>query len=293
MNTTGNNRTLKILTAILILLLLGLGIYTFKFYNTVQDNERSMVREKEIIELELRDILSKYNEEIAGNKMVERELALAKGRITQLLDSLTTSDTNREVLINYRSEIRRLREQRDQLLQKNDSLVNANISLENDKIAVTTAYVHTLEERDSLKKQNEELQQAIKTTEPISMSDLTANGIILRRSGKRILNTLAKRIDKIEVCYRLSGSPTTEQMAPLIYIQIIAPDARVLGERATVSFGEETLIYSATEQIAQIDTTMQHCVRIDPLIEKFEEGIYHINVFEKNKLLGSSVLELK
>ena len=293
MNTTGNNRALKVITAVLVILLMGLGIYTLKFYNSVQDNERSMAREKEVIELELRDILSKYNEEISGNKMVEQELSTAKGRVEQLLDSLDTSPTNRDVLINYRKAITHLREQRDLLLKKTDSLVTANASLENDKRAVTTAYTQTLEERDSLKKKNEQLQDSIKTAAGLGIGDLSASGIILRRSGTRIPNDLAKRIDKIEVCYTLSGKPTAQKTDALIYIQIIAPDARVLGERATVNFGSETLIYSATEELGGIDSDMQHCVRIDPLGEKFQEGIYHVNVFEDERLLGSSVLELR
>ena len=293
MNTTGNNRALKILTAILVVLLLGLGIYTLKFYNSVQDNERSMAREKEVIELELRDILRKYNEEIAGNKITERELSTAKGRIEQLLDSLDTSATNRDVLVNYRREIRHLREQRDALLQKTDSLVTANASLEDDKRAVTTAYTQTLEERDSLKKQNEELQKTIETTTALNVDSLSVNGIILRRSGKRVPNDLAKRIDKIETCYILKGVPKTNQGEPLVYIQVIGPDTRVLGERATVSFGDQTLIYSATETLDQVDSTMQHCIRIDPPSDKFQEGIYHVNIFEGKRLLGSSVLELK
>ncbi len=293
MNTTGNNRALKVITAVLVILLMGLSIYTFKFYNSVQDNERSMAREKEVIELELRDILSKYNEEISGNKMVEQELSVAKGRIEQLLDSLDTSATNRDVLINYRSAIRHLREQRDELLKKTDSLVMANANLENDKRAVTTAYTQTLEERDSLKKKNEQLQDSIKTATALAIDDLSANGIILRRSGTRIPNDLAKRIDKIEVCYTLSGSSEAQKTLPMIYIQVIAPDARILGDRASIRFGDKTLVYSATEELDRINSAMQHCTRIDPLEEKFGNGIYHINVFENDRLLGSSVLELK
>lgn len=293
MNTTGNNRALRFITVILVILLAGLSLYTLKFYNDVQDNKRSMAREKEIIELELRDILSKYNEEISGNKIVEQELADAMVRIEHLLDSLDTSESSRIVLINYRSEIRNLREQRDLLLQKTDSLIDANTNLENDKLAVTTAYAQTIEERDSLKKQNEELKQAIDSTTALNMTDLEASGIILRRSGKRVPNDLAKRIDNIEVCYTLMGKPKKGETPPVIYIQVIAPDARVLGERGTVSFGDQILIYSATEQIEVMESAAQHCVRIDPPDQKFQNGIYHVNVFEDERLLGSSVLELR
>jgi len=292
LNTIGNNKALKLLTAILVLLLLGLGIYTIKFYNTVQDNELELIREKEMIELELRDMLSKYDIQQAATGAVRQQLASAQTRITKLLDSLATSKNTRDVLRNYRIEITQLRDQRDLLLQKNDSLSVLTQNLQNERSAVKKAFDSSLIERDSLRLQNKALKDELNATIAVSVDSLNASGIIVRRSGKHLVNELAKRIDDIEVCYQLHGPQNEENIR--LYVQIIDPQNNVIGDRTTITFGEKVLTFSAIEQISTVDPVANalHCVLVAPYESRFEEGIYRINIFHEDRLMASTLLQL-
>jgi len=292
LNTIGNNKALKLLTAILILLLLGLGIYTIKFYNTVQDNELELIREKEMIELELRDMLGKYDAQQGATSAVRLQLASAQTRITKLLDSLATSENTRDVLRNYRVEITQLRDQRDLLLQKNDSLAVLTQNLQNERIAVKKAFDSSLIERDSLRLQNKALKDELNSTVALSIDSLDASGIIVRRSGKHLVNELAKRIDNIEVCYELNDPQNDTNIQ--LYVQVIDPQNNVIGDRTTITFGEKVLTFSAIDQILTTDlaASAPRCLLIAPYLEKFQEGIYRINIFQEDSLLASTLLQL-
>ncbi len=292
MNTIGNNKALKLLTAVLVLLLLALGIYTVKFYNTVQDNELELIREKEMIALELRDMLGKYDAQQGATGEVRQQLASAQTRITKLLDSLGSSENTRDVLRNYRVEITQLRDQRDLLLQKNDSLAVLTQNLQNERSAVKKAFDSSLIERDSLRLQNKALKDELNATIAVSVDSLNATGIIVRRSGKYLVNELAKRIDNIEVCYVLNGSQNQDDIR--LYVQIIDPQNNVIGDRTTITFGEKVLIFSAIEQISSVDlsSSVPHCLLVAPYLAKFQEGIYRINIFQEDRLLASTLLQL-
>lgn len=292
MNTIGNNKALKVLTTVLVFLLLGLGIYTIKFYNTVQDNELELVREKEMIEVELRNILRKYDAQSAATSAVRQQLASAQTRITKLIDSLATSKNTREVLRNYRIEIIKLRDQRDLLLQKNDSLAILTQNLQNERTAVKKAFDSSLVERDSLRLQNQALKEELNAKVVLSVDSLSASGIIIRRSGKHLVNDLAKRIDNIEVCYLLHGDLDTSEST--LYIQIIDPQNNVIGDRTTITFDEKVLTYSATKKVdpQSVQTNSSQCLLIEPNNSKFQEGIYRVNIFQRDHLMATTLLQL-
>ncbi|MGB3775133.1 MAG: hypothetical protein WA951_07730 [Leeuwenhoekiella sp.] len=292
MGTIANNKVFKLLTAVLIILLVGLGIYTIKFYNTVQDNAVELVREKEMIKLELSDILQKYNAQQGKTIAVRKQLNSAQSRIKKLLDSLATSENTRGVLRNYRFEINQLRDQRDQLLVQNDSLAKLATNLKNESTAVKQAFDSSIVERDSLRQQNKVLREELNARVAMSIDSLNAHGIIVRRSGRHIVNELAKRIDDIEVCYQLKGTVTSDKT--VLYIQVIDPQNNVMGSRKTINFNDKVLIYSATEVLDgdTFNSDSPRCILMAPDVARFQEGIYRVNIFEKDRIMASTLLQL-
>ena len=292
MGSSSNNNALKTLTAILTFLLLGLGIYTIKFYNEVKDNEIALIDEKELIEGELKEILDKYNEQSENSDLLSDELKIAKNRIQGLLDTLKTSKITQAVLQNYRMEIRELRNQRDFLLKKADSLSIANKNLIAQNTSTVEAFGASLIQRDSLQRENTELHEEIKKGAEITISNFIPNGVILRRSGKLLNNDRAKRIDKIEICYTVNENPLARSGMHKLYIQIIDPLNNVIGDRVTLDFGENNLTYSELDQMDYKNEESKNCLLVDPYGEDFVEGLYKVNIFEEDRLLSTAVLTL-
>tara|TARA_R110002020_G_scaffold259768_3_gene473860 strand:+ start:3433 stop:4314 length:882 start_codon:yes stop_codon:yes gene_type:complete len=292
MSATSNSNALKTLTAILTFLLLGLGIYTIKFYNQVQSNEVVLIREKEMIEGELKDILKKYNDEIAETQVLQTELLAAKERIQGLLDTLKESEATQVVLQNYRIEIRHLRSERDVLLQRADSLTQLNEALIAEKTNTEEAFGETIVERDSLQVTNLNLQKEIEKGSQLTISNLEPAGVIVRSSGKQIENSRARRIDDIEICFTINENPLAKTGEHTIFLQIINPQNNVIGAHKTQEFGEDLLIYSASKTINYSNAEMKMCILATSTEDSFEEGLYQVNIFEDARLLRSAVLEL-
>ncbi|MEH6658704.1 hypothetical protein [Leeuwenhoekiella marinoflava] len=293
MSATRNNNALKILIGILFLLLLGLGGYTYKFYHELSANKVALSEEKELLKQELSTLLTNYNSEIESNKLLTTELKQARSRIQNLLVRLENANSTQTTLQNYRRELAVLRDERDELREKADSLLLENALLVSQKTNVEAAFVETVVQRDSLKQQNEELQDNLAKSAQLNVSKFKTSGVILRRSGKTVPNERASRIDKIEICYTVNKNVLAKPGVHDFYIQVINPKNNVMGEHVSLAFGENILIYSAYQQINYQNEAINSCVWINPMAEEFKPGIYRINLFENDRLLSNSVVELE
>lgn len=293
MSTTRNTNALKILIGILFLLLLGLGAYTYKFYNELTANKTALSEEKAILRDELNDLLINYNTELETNQVLTSELQEARNRIQNLLLRLESAESSQATLQNYRRELSILRQERDALRKKTDSLMRENALLASQKSDVEAAFDQTVVQRDSLEQQNRALQDDLAKSAQLSVSKFKAEGVIMRRSGKTVPNDRVSRIDKMEICYTVNANALAKPGAHDFYIQVIDPRNNVIGEHVSLEFGENILIYSAYQEINYANQEINSCVYINPAREEFLPGIYRINLFENDRLLSNSVLELE
>ncbi|MGO4912518.1 MULTISPECIES: hypothetical protein [unclassified Leeuwenhoekiella] len=293
MSANRNNNALKILIGILFFLLLGLGVYTYSFYQELTANKVALSEEKLLLQNELSDLLVTYNSEIESSKLMSKELREARSRIQNLLNRLENSTTSQTTIQNYRRELSILRNERDVLRKKTDSLMLANALLVSQKTTVEAAFDQSVVQLDSLQVQNNTLKDDLAKGSQLTVSRFTSAGVILRRSGKRLPNDRANRIDKLEICYTVNANEYARAGDHDFYIQVIDPRNNVMGERISLAFGENILIYSAYQEIAYQNEEVESCVLINPAIDEFLPGIYRINLFENDRLLSNSVLELE
>ncbi len=293
MSTTRNTNALKILIGILFLLLLGLGGYTYKFYNELTANKTAISEEKALLRDELNDLLLNYNAELETNKVLTAELEEARNRIQNLLLRLESAENSQASLQSYRRELSVLRQERDELRKRTDSLLLENALLASQKSDVEAAFDQSVVQRDSLELQNKALQDDLAKGTQLSVSRFKALGVILRRSGKTVPNDRVSRIDKLEICYTVNANPLAKPGIHDFYIQVIDPRNNVIGEHVSLEFGENILIYSAYQEISYANEEINSCVYLNPAREDFLPGIYRINLFENDRLLSNSVLELE
>ena len=293
MSTTRNTNALKILIAILFLLLLGLGGYTYKFYNQLSANKTALSEEKALLRDELKGLLANYNEELETNQLLKTELREARNRIENLLTRLEESGNSQMALQNYRRELTLLQEERDALQEKTDSLLLENARLVSQKSQVEAAFDQSVEQRDSLELQNKTLQDDLSKGSQLSVSQFKALGVIMRRSGKTVPNDRVSRIDKLEICYTVNANKLAKPGVHDFYLQVIDPRNNVMGEHVSLEFGENILIYSAYQEVNYKNEAINSCVYLNPPGENFIPGIYRINLFENDRLLSNVVLELE
>ena len=74
-------------------------------------------------------------------------------------------------------------------------------------------------------------------------------------------------------------------------MQVIDSKNNVLGDKKTVTFGDETLTYSFMSTVKYENKTVQ--VTEDLPGNNFEEGTYFVNVFDKKEMVTKTSFTLK
>lgn len=291
-NNSINNK-LKWLIGILAVLLLSLGIYTATLVTDSQKAQERLTIEKLEVEEDLQELLVSYNQAIEESSMKDNELIAARQRIQGLLDSLKSADADRDLLRRYKSELGKLKTERDYLVKRVDSLQYVAQRFEYERDSTSVVLEETIREVDSIKIQNEALETIVTKGQALKLSKLSGEGVKVRNNGKIVSRNRASQIDKLRTCFTINANEIAEKGDKLLFIQVINPRNNVLGEKSTVSFEDKVLTYSATSNVFYENEELDVCVLVNAAEEDLVSGIYQINVFDGPRLVANSSLELK
>lgn len=291
-NNSINNK-LKWLIGILAVLLLSLGIYTATLVTDSQKAQERLTIEKLEVEEDLQELLVSYNQAIEESSVKDNELIAARQRIQGLLDSLKSADADRDLLRRYKSELGKLKTERDYLVKRVDSLQYVAQRFEYERDSTSVVLEETIREVDSIKIQNEALETIVTKGQALKLSKLSGEGVKVRNNGKIVSRNRASQIDKLRTCFTINANEIAEKGDKLLFIQVINPRNNVLGEKSTVSFEDKVLTYSATSNVFYENEELDVCVLVNASEEDLVSGIYQINVFDGPRLVANTSLELK
>jgi len=249
MTTQNNNLTLKILIGVLGALLLILGIFTYKFYNEEKQNKAILQQEKDLIESELGELITKYDNAIALNEVMDDHLLKAKERIVVLLDSVEKNEANLALISRYRREVGKLKKERERLFKLADSLTTANAQLATDLDSTSVALNQRIIFSDSLQTQNSRLAEIVERGSALTAANIKAEGVRVRNSGKISTTPRASKADKVRVCFTLSPNKLTEKGDKELFVQVINPENNLIGDKISVNFDDAILTYSGRNKV--------------------------------------------
>ncbi|WP_111307603.1 chromosome partitioning protein ParA [Confluentibacter sediminis] len=292
-----NNKSsmgLKIGLGIALVLFLATGFYTMNLYKTTNETQKELSEEKQLVMNDLNAMAKQYDVAISENKVANKDLIEARGRIQSLIDSLKISETNVKSLWKYKSQYLSLQKEMDVLMAQNDSLRVSNsylaTSLDSTRVR--------LEERsmfsDSLLVQNTALAEVVENASVLGTVGLKGFGVIERTSGKLIPTERASRTDKIRVCFTVAKNKLVQSGDQELYVQVIDPKNNTLGLNEQISFGEKTLNYSIISKFNYENDNLNVCEFVASKgSNDFAKGRYTVNVFNKKDLVSTSEFTLK
>jgi regulator of replication initiation timing len=292
--STSNSNGFKALLAVLVLILLGLGYFTYDLYGEKKENEQKLIEEKQLVMENLTDMASKYDQANKENTVVNERLVDAQQRIESLIDSLKTSENNVDVLMKYKRRYQSLQKEMDFLMAENDSLRVSNMRLSSSLDSTQVQLAERTAFSDSLLVQNSNLAQVVKDASKLSAVSLKSYGVIVRNSGKLVNTDKARRADKIRVCFTVPKNNLVDAGDKGLYVQVIDPKNNVLGDNEMVSFDSgKTLNYSLISKFNYEKISLDICEFIPPKGDKFEKGTYAVNVFNGENLVATSTVTLE
>ena len=290
---SSNNNRAKILIGLLVVLLVSLAGYT---YTLIQQNKETVLfleADKAEVQKELEAIVVSYNEILQDNELKDKELIAARDRIVVLLDSVKNYKANLSIINRYKAQVRGLKNERTQLFKRADSLLIVTQRLAIEKDSTTAVLNKTIKVVDSVTTANTQLFNSLEKGALIGITNLDATAIIVRKGGKIKETKRASRADKIRVCYTIAPNTLAQAGDRVLYVQVINPDNNIIGDKSSITFGQDLLTYSKSESVFYENQALDVCAIIGTTGQDVLKGLYTINIFDAQRQIGSTTLMLK
>ena len=288
-----NSGKFKILIGVLSVLLIALAVYTVTLFNDNKSTISSLETQKADIEKELEGLIANYDEVIKDNELKDKDLLAARERITVLLDSVKDAQANVGLISRYKIELGKLKEERIMLFKRADSLIAANRQLANERDSTSTELANTRMVVDSVSQENMSMNETIKKGSVVKATDLRGEAVIIRNNGKVVDTKRSSRADKIRACFTLAPNAIAQKGDRILYVQIINPKGKMMGDNTVKQFEDKNLNYSASTNVFYENDELDVCILVNASEANLVEGRYTINLFDGPNLIATNAMELK
>ena len=269
-----------LIIALLSIGLVGAGGYAFYQSNEARKNEEAILEKRDQVVKELENLQKDYDEAVTISKQNADELADAKARIAQYIDSLKNMKADINVLFKYRDQVEVLKKERKRLLAINDSLRKYNVKVTQERDSTAMALNVRTTQLDSVSQKAKELSKVIDEGSILSLKSLTAQGMKEKSGGRYVEKERSGAVDKIKVCYTVGVNRIAPVGNRTFYVQILSPNGITLGDNDTATVGERTVNYSAVKKYLYDRNPVDVCEYISSITTKYEPGTYQVFVFD-------------
>jgi hypothetical protein len=283
-----------LIIALLSIGLVGAGGYAFYQSNEARKNEEAILEKRDQVIKELESLQKDYDEAVTVSKQNADELADAKARIAQYIDSLKTMKADINVLFKYRDQVEVLKKERQRLLAINDSLRKYNVKVTQQRDSTALALNVRTTQLDSVSQKASELSKVIDEGSILSLKSLTAQGMKEKSGGRYVDKERSGAVDKIKVCYTVGVNRIAPVGNRTFYVQVLSPNGITLGDNDTATVGEKTVNYSAVKRFLYERNPVDVCEYISSITKKYEPGTYQVFVFDDQlREIGKTELNLR
>lgn len=288
-----NSGKFKILIGVLSVLLIALAVYTVTLFNDNKSTISNLETQKADIEQELEGLIANYDEVIKDNELKDKDLLAARERITILLDSVKDAKANIGLIERYKAEVGRLKQERVMLFKRADSLIAANKQLAMERDSTSTELSNTRMVVDSVSQENVAMTETIKKGSVVKATDLRGEAVIIRSNGKVVDTKRASRADKIRACFTLAPNAIAKKGDRILYVQVINPKNKMMGDNTVKQFDDKNLNYSASTNVFYENDELDVCILVNASEADLVEGRYTINLFDGPNQVSTTTMELK
>ncbi len=287
------------LSLVLLLLIASLGANFYQWRNhtstvTEYTNQVDSLNTASVdIQRELESInmeLEKYRG-IAGNLDTLLNDANAKiARQEQKIKKIMAEEKDKTQLNKkLKAELDELKKLREEYLEQIDNLMAENKALKTENSDLTTKV-------ENLNEQKNMLESKVTTASQLKVEYLKLNSYKKRNSGKYVESVLAKRTNKIDVCFTVMDNKITPPGDKMVYLVITEPTGKTLMGYTKAQFTTADNVAvdaTASQKINYTGEKQDLCLAFESEERILEPGTYTINVYMENVLVHQSTYVLK
>jgi myosin heavy subunit len=294
MQNQDNQSKLKAIIGVLAILLIGSLIYIFKLTSdakTLQTTVTTVKSEKESVLKDLEDLKTNYDAAIAENTTMSDELIAERDKVVKLMADLKASKGDNASLQKYKTQYKAMEQKMQNLMQEVAVLKKQNQTLTTNLDSTTVVLEDNKKYNQVLVGQNEQLAKTVELGSKLSITNLKTASYKVRSSGKQIATDKASRTDMLKINFTVAENKIAKSGDKTYYVQVIDSKNNVLGDKATISFGETSLTYSFTTTVKYENKTVEVSEQLPG--KDFAKGTYFVNVFDKGELVSKSSFSLR
>lgn len=284
-----NNIIVIVLSAILVFVVVLLFIQRNENKGIVSE----LKAEKDSIQIELNQIIVRYDSLRTENDTINEQLMLAQSKVKDLL--LEVEQTKRISLnriTEYQKEVTTLRGiMRDWAVQM-DSLNSRNKQLMDENLEAREQVRRVESENVQLSQERERLQQNLQRAAMLEAREMLAEGLNNRDKETR----QARNTEKIRIYFVLGKNVSARRGAKNIHVRIMRPDQLLLTKSAgdLFQFEDSRIQYSAMREVNYEGLDLPVAIYWDNANEpRLMTGVYTINIFADGNMIGETKLELR
>lgn len=288
----------RLIIGSLVIAIVVLGSFSYTSYDTLKSDQEFIEQEKNLVENELSEMISRYDHVDVENKNINLELENSKQKINSILDSVNNLKST-ESLVSER-KIKTLEKKSEQAIKLAD-----NIKLEYNSLKEQTEHTEVELEKSteiitdlkvenaSLSKTNTVLEERIEKAKLLTITNVKAEGV-KRVTSKRIVATRnASRAKQLHVCFTLAKNTFADKGNKDIYIQVLDPRSNIVADKGSISFGKTSLIYTQKTSVEYNNEDVKVCTLMHTdENESIIEGTYFVSIFNDAQRLGKTTIEL-
>jgi len=294
MQNQDNQSKLKAIIGVLAILLIGSLIYIFKLTSdakTLQTTVTTVKSEKESVLKDLADLKTNYDAAIAENTTMSDELIAERDKVVKLMADLKASKGDNASLQKYKTQYKAMEQKMQNLMQEVAVLKKQNQTLTTNLDSTNVVLEDNKKYNLVLVGQKEQLAKTVELGSKLSITNLKTASYKVRSSGKQIATDKASRTDILKINFTVAENKIAKSADKTYYVQVIDSKNNVLGDKATISFGEISLTYSFTTTVKYENKTVEVSEQLPG--KDFAKGTYFVNVFDKGELVSKSSFSLR
>lgn len=295
-NPNQKNNNSKLLIVLLILSVIG-NIWQWNGRNTVEkeftETRDSLITVQVDVEKELNETYAELNQYKGINGRLDSLLQEANGKVDEQkarIEALLRKEGNSAALNKkLMAELKELQGLRDQYLEKIDALLIENENLKKDKENLS----------NTIENLNKNLESTVTTASALKAEYMKATASKKRSNGKYTATVMARRTNKLELCFSLLENKIAKAGERTVHLRIVEPGGNVLGNRSDGSGSfrktgsNEELLFTSSQKVEYKNDKTDICINYEDVERNFTSGTYLMEVYVDGSLSGTTSVKLQ
>ena len=297
METQEKNNTTRIILIILLLLSAVFNVYQWKNHSTTVITYDTKIDSMIVVRVDLEREMATTNVELDKYRGISANLDTLLNEANKKMDaqerkirSLISKEKDVNALNKkLKVELEELRKMKDEYLEKIDQLVTENKELKAKNEELNTNVTVLSEEKKNL-------QSKVGVASQLKAEYIKVSAFKKKNSGKFVEASIAKKTNKIDVCFTVMDNKVAQSGDKMLYIVIKEPTGKILAGQSKAEFKNEkgeAIAATASYQIKYTGEKQNACLSFETEDRNLTSGAYDIDIYIDGTLVANTSYLLK